>query len=122
MEKSKLKSFKRNRVKRRVRAKISGTATKPRLSVFKSDKHIYAQIIDDTANVTLAFVSTLNKELQEAVKGERGLAKANAVGKAIAEKAKELGLSELVFDRNGFGYHGRIKAVAEGARDNGIKI
>lgn len=122
MEKSKLKSFKRDRVKRRVRAKLSGTADRPRLSVFKSDKHMYAQLIDDSANKTLAFVSTLSKELREATKGERGLVKANAVGKAIAEKAKELGLTELVFDRNGFGYHGRIKAVAEGARDNGIKI
>lgn len=122
MEKSKLKSFKRDRVKRRVRAKITGTADRPRLSVFKSDKHMYAQLINDDANETLAFVSTLSKEIKEATKGERGLVKANAVGKAIADKAKELGLSELVFDRNGFGYHGRIKAVAEGARDNGIKI
>jgi large subunit ribosomal protein L18 len=122
MEKSKLKAFKRDRIKRRVRAKVNGTAEKPRLSVFKSDKHMYAQLIDDDAQKTLAFVSTLSKEVKESTNGERGLVKASAVGKAIAEKAKELGINNMVFDRNGFGYHGRIKAVADGAREIGIKI
>ena len=104
---------------RRVRGKISGTAARPRLDVFRSAKHIYAQIIDDEAGVTLAAASTMDKDFN----GYGGNVEAAAqVGKNIAAKALEKGITEVVFDRGGFVYHGRVKAVAEGAREGGLKL
>ncbi len=104
---------------RRVRGKISGTAARPRLDVFRSAKHIYAQIIDDEKGVTLAAASTLDKEFS----GNGGnIDAATQVGKNIAKKALEKGIEEVVFDRGGFVYHGRVKAVAEGAREGGLKL
>lgn len=104
---------------KRVRKKISGTSERPRLRVFKSAKHIYAQIIDDTAGQTLVAMSTRNKglDLSEAT-GKIG--KARQVGLALAQSAKEKGIASVVFDRGGFLYHGRIKAVSEGAREGGL--
>jgi large subunit ribosomal protein L18 len=110
----------RTRVKRRLRSKIQGTAERPRLLVFKSAKHMYAHIIDDVANKTLLGISTLNPSLD--LKEKRGLEKAAAIGKAIAEKAKAAGIEMVVFDRNGYKYHGRIKAVADGAREGGLNF
>ncbi len=110
---------KANRVKRhkRVRAKISGTAQCPRLNVFRSAKHIYAQLIDDTAGVTLCSASTLEKGFE----GFGGNAEAaKKVGLALAEKAKDKGITEAVFDRSGYVYHGRVAALAEGAREGGL--
>lgn len=112
---------KADRVKKRlrVRAKISGTAQRPRLSVFRSAKNIYAQIIDDVAGVTLASASTLDKGFE----GFGGnVAAAKKVGLAVAEAAKAKGIEEVVFDRGGFVYHGRVAAVAEGAREGGLKF
>ena len=104
---------------RRVRGKISGTAERPRLDVFRSAKHIYAQIIDDVAGVTLVSASSMDKDFE----GAGGNIEAAAqVGKKIAEKALAKGISEVVFDRGGFVYHGRVKAVAEGAREGGLKL
>ena len=100
----------------RVRNKISGTSERPRLVVFRSLKHIYAQLVDDAANRTLATVSDLG--IEEGKKGER----AEAVGKMIAERAKSAGISRVVFDRAGYRYHGRIKAVADGARKGGLEF
>lgn len=100
----------------RVRNKISGTSERPRLVVFRSLKHIYAQLVDDSANRTLATVSDLG--IAEGKKGER----AEAVGKMIAERAKTAGISRVVFDRAGYRYHGRIKAVADGARKGGLEF
>jgi large subunit ribosomal protein L18 len=109
--------------KLRVRAKISGTATRPRLSVFRSDSHIYAQLIDDVASKTLAASSDLKLTKSEE-SGERKakVAAAYAVGKTLAEAAKALGIVKVVFDRNGFKYTGRITAVADGARDGGLEF
>lgn len=110
---------KANRIKRhkRVRAKISGTAQCPRLNVFRSAKHIYAQLIDDTAGVTLCSASTLEKGFE----GFGGNAEAaKKVGLALAEKAKDKGITEAVFDRSGYVYHGRVAALAEGAREGGL--
>ena len=104
---------------RRVRGKISGTAARPRLDVFRSAKHIYAQIIDDVAGVTLVSASTMDKDF-EGVGGN--VEAATQVGKKIAEKALAKGIEEVVFDRGGFVYHGRVKAVAEGAREGGLKL
>ncbi len=104
---------------RRVRGKISGTAQRPRLNVFRSSKHIYAQIIDDEAGVTLVAASTMDKDFN----GYGGnIEAANQVGKNIAEKALQKGITEVVYDRGGFVYHGRVKALAEGAREGGLKL
>lgn len=103
----------------RVRNKISGTAARPRLNVFRSTKHIYAQLIDDVAGVTLASASSMEKGF-EGFGGNKEAAK--KVGMAIARKAQEKGISEIVFDRSGYIYHGRVKELAEGAREGGLKF
>ena len=103
----------------RVRKKISGTAARPRLNVFRSAKHIYAQLIDDVAGVTLASASSMEKGF-EGFGGNKEAAK--TVGMGIAQKAQEKGISEIVFDRSGYIYHGRVKELAEGAREGGLKF
>lgn len=108
----------RARIKRRIRKIISGTATKPRLSVYRSNKEIYAQIIDDVNGVTLASVSSRDTDIKASSKAEA----ATAVGKAIAEKATKAGLEKVAFDRNGYLYHGRVKVLAEAAREAGLKF
>ncbi len=111
----------RERRRRRVRAKVSGTPERPRLNVFRSLKHIYAQVIDDTVGHTLAAASSLD----EAIRSQQGLKKtekAFAVGKLIAQRALEKGIKKVVFDRAGYRYHGRVKAVAEGAREGGLEF
>ena len=113
------KNVARLRRHRRVRGKISGTAACPRLDVFRSSKHIYAQLIDDVAGVTLAAASSMDKGFE----GYGGnIESAGKVGKAIAEKALEKGIKKVVFDRGGFVYHGRVKALAEGAREGGLEL
>lgn len=104
---------------KRVRAKISGTPEMPRLNVFRSEANIYAQVIDDVNGVTLASASSLDK----AIEGYGGnIAAATAVGKLVAECAKAKGIETVVFDRGGYLYHGRVKALAEGAREGGLKF
>ena len=110
---------KRDRIKRRVRGKISGTSSAPRLSVYKSNKEIYAQLIDDKEGKTLVSASSREKGVD--AKGTKTEVAA-AVGKKIAEKAKAAGFEKIVFDRNGFVYHGRVKALADGAREGGLKF
>ena len=103
----------------RVRNRVSGTAQRPRLNVFRSLAHIYAQVIDDEKGMTLAAASSLDKDFD----GKGGnIAAAKAVGAAIAKKALEKGISEVVFDRGGYIYHGRVKALAEAAREGGLKF
>lgn len=104
---------------RRVRGKVSGTAERPRLNVFRSAKNIYAQIIDDVAGVTLAAASTLDKEFT-GNGGNKDAAK--QVGELIAKRAAEKGITEVVFDRGGYIFHGRVKELAEGAREGGLKF
>jgi large subunit ribosomal protein L18 len=115
-----VKVERRQRIKYGIRQKISGTALKPRLSVFRSNLDIYAQLIDDENGVTLAAASSKDKEVlaQKVNKSEKG----KLVGEAIAKKAIALGLTTCVFDRGGYLYHGRVKAVAEGAREGGLKF
>ena len=112
------KTTRRQNIRYRIRAKIAGTAQKPRLSVFRSNTEIYAQLIDDDNASTLAAASSRDKDIaaQKAPKIEKG----KLVGEAIARKAKELGIENVVFDRGGNLYHGRVKAVAEGAREGGL--
>jgi len=108
--------------RRRVRTKVRGRPERPRLSVFRSARHIYAQVVDDGSNRTLVTASTLSKELKGALKGGGNKSAAVAVGKLVAEKSLAAGISQVVFDRNGFLYHGRIKALAEAARGAGLKF
>lgn len=110
----------RNKIKASIRRNVSGTAEKPRLSVFRSNKQISAQVIDDVAGVTLASASSMVKEIA-GVK-ETKIQKAEKVGEQIAKVALEKGISEVVFDRNGFLYHGRVKALADAARKGGLKF
>lgn len=118
-DKNIFKAVKRARIKMRVRKNLTGTAEKPRLSVYRSLNHIYAQIIDDNAGKTLAAASSMSDE----VKKEGGkVSVSKAIGLSIAKAAKAKGIETVVFDRNGFKYHGRIKAVADGAREGGLKF
>jgi large subunit ribosomal protein L18 len=110
----------RRRRHARVRRKVVGTAERPRLSVFRSLQHIYAQVIDDTSGRTLVAASTLDSKLREEIGKLDVQEQAKAVGRAIAERAKAAGIEQVVFDRGGYPYHGRIKAVAEGSREAGL--
>ena len=114
------KSKRRNRIHTGIRAKVTGTANRPRMTVFRSNKDIYVQLIDDSSSHTLASASSKEKEIVS-VKGSK-VTKAKAVGTAIAKKATTAGINNVVFDRGGFLYHGRIKALAEGAREGGLKF
>ncbi len=113
--KEKLRSLSRRH--RRVRKKVIGTTERPRLAVFRSNRHIYAQLVDDFAGRTLAAASTLKD-----ANGDDPKAQAKAVGTAIAKRAKEAGVTKVAFDRGGFQYHGRVQAVAEGAREGGLEF
>jgi len=106
--------------KKRIRKKLSGTQARPRLSVFRSAKHIYAQIIDDTSGNTIVSASSAEKAVAGQSGGEKKTVTASLVGKVIAARAIEKGYKKVVFDRNGFLYHGRIKAVSDGAREAGL--
>ncbi len=107
----------------RLRAKVSGTPERPRLSVFRSLHHIYAQVIDDTQGITLAAASTVDPELREQVNGKGGnIEAAKVVGTAIAQKAIAKGIKQVVFDRGGQIYHGRVKALASSARESGLEF
>ena len=108
----------RQRIKHRIRKIVSGTTSKPRLSVFRSNKEIYAQLIDDISGTTLASVSSRDKAIAAGSKGEVAV----AVGKGIAEAASKAGVESCAFDRNGYLYHGRVKALAEAAREAGLKF
>ncbi len=106
----------------RVRAKVAGTSSSPRLCIFRSLNHIYAQVIDDSRGHTLASASTLNPEIKGEADGKVKAAKAELVGSLVAERALSGGISQVVFDRGGYKYHGRVKALAEAARQKGLKF
>ena len=111
----------RERRKQSIRKDIAGTAARPRLTVFRSNKHIYAQVIDDERDLALASVSTLSPSIAEAVKAaESKVERAAAVGRALGEACKAKGIEQVVFDRNGYIYHGRVQAVADAAREAGL--
>ena len=112
------KRARRLRIRRGIRRKISGSSERPRLSVFKSNKGIYAQLIDDQNGNTLAYSSS--REIGQ--DGKRNIEVSKTVGKTLAEKAKGLGIETVVFDRGGYPYHGRVKALAEGVREGGLKF
>jgi large subunit ribosomal protein L18 len=114
------KQERRYRIKKRIRKIVSGTAERPRLNVFRSNKQIYAQLIDDHSGRTLVAVSSLNKDFVSTVGTKTEMAA--VIGKAIAEKALAAGYASVVFDRNGYLYHGRVKQLAEAAREGGLKF
>lgn len=106
----------------RVRKKITGTAERPRLNVFRSSKHIYAQLIDDVAGVTIVAASTVDKELSEGITNGANVESARKVGELVAKRAKDKGYTSVVFDRGGYLYHGRIQALADAAREAGLEF
>ncbi|HEX4825755.1 MAG TPA: 50S ribosomal protein L18 [Candidatus Polarisedimenticolaceae bacterium] len=112
----------RRRIRYRIRKRLAGTGARPRLAIFRSDKHIYAQAIDDAGGTTLAAASTLDKDVKGRVKRGGNVDAAKAVGTSIAGKLKEKGIEVVVFDRGGYLYHGRIKALADAAREAGLKF
>jgi large subunit ribosomal protein L18 len=114
------KEYRRNRIKQRIRKVVSGSAQRPRLSVFRSNKDIYAQLIDDHTGKTIVAASSSEKDIADA-KGTK-IDQAKLVGKAIAEKAVKAGVSSVCFDRNGYLYHGRVKALADSAREAGLQF
>lgn len=122
MDKSKAKAAGLARRQRRVRGKVSGTAERPRLRVTRTNMHIYAQLIDDVAGVTLASASSIDGELRSALSSGSNSDAARAVGSALGRRAIAAGISEVVFDRGGRLYHGRVAALAEGAREAGLKF
>ncbi len=105
---------------KRMRNNLNGTSEKPRFDVFRSSKHIYVQVIDDTQGVTLASASSAEKEIKEAISGKTKTEAAKIIGQIAAERAKAKGIEKVVFDRGGYIYHGRVKAVADGAREAGL--
>ena len=122
MELTSVKEARRTKRRGRIRSRITGTAARPRLSVFKSLNHIYVQVIDDENGRTVAHASSRDKECLEKVKTGGNVVAAKLVGTLIATRLKEKGLQEVVFDRGGYPYHGRVKAVAEAARETGLKF
>lgn len=120
MRKNRIKTERRNKIRRRIRSTIRGTAERPRLSIFKSNKHIYLQLINDRENVTLFSVSTKTADLQKDLKGKAAVESAGVIGKALAEQAVDQGITKVVFDRSGYKYHGVVKSAADGAREGGL--
>src|ERR1051326_894008 len=112
----------RLRIHKRIRKKVSGTDTRPRLCVFRSNKHIYAQIVDDSKGATLTAASTLDADAKAHVKNGGNVAAAKAVGKIVAQRALEKGIQSVLFDRGGYIYHERVKALADAAREAGLKF
>ena len=119
---TKQKQLSRQKRHFRLRKKIKGTAERPRLAVFRSNRYVYAQIIDDVAGVTLLAASSVEKELKDKYKGSVNKEAAAAVGKLISERAQAKGIKSVVFDRGGFMYHGRIKSLADAARESGLEF
>ncbi len=112
----------RTRIKRRIRKIVEGTAQRPRMTVYRSNKSIYVQLIDDASGKTLASASSLDKDLASQCSGKNKIEQASIVGEAIAKKSTANGIETVVFDRNGYLYHGRVKALADAARNNGLKF
>ena len=112
----------RLRIHERIRKRLEGSPSRPRLAVFRSNKHIYAQVIDDSKGATLTAASSLDVDAKKDVKNGGNIAAAKAVGKLVAERAKQKGIDAVLFDRGGYLYHGRVKALAEAAREAGLKF
>ena len=117
-----IRTVSRLKRKKRIRKRLAGTAERPRMSVFRSSKHIYVQLVDDIKGETLIAASSVEKAVRDMPKFESKVAMAGHIGKLLAERAKEKGIETVVFDRNGFLYHGRVQALSSGAREAGLKF
>ena len=115
-------NIRRDKTKARIRGRVSGTPERPRLTIYKSLKRIYVQAVDDTQGITLAAASSLEKDLRGSLKNGANIEAAKAVGASIAARLKEKGITAVVFDRNGYVYHGRVKALADSAREAGLQF
>ena len=116
------KTDRRQRIQYRIRKRVSGTPERPRMAVYRSNKQIYVQLIDDVAGVTLASASSVDQNLAQFVKGKSGVEVAKLVGKLAAERAIEKGVSQVAFDRGGYLYHGKVKSLADAAREGGLNF
>jgi large subunit ribosomal protein L18 len=116
------KQEQRARRKARIRVRVEGTPDRPRLTVFRSNKHIYAQVIDDVTQQSLVVVSTLSKDVKTSLEGQDKTGRSKVIGAAIAAACKGKGITKVVFDRNGYAYHGRVSALAEAAREAGLEF
>jgi len=122
MRKNRIKTERRNKIRKRIRATITGTAERPRLAVFKSSKHIYLQLINDRENATITSVSSLSSDLKGELDDKSKIEAANLIGKALAKTALDMGIKKVVFDRGGYKYHGVVKSAADGAREGGLDL
>ncbi|MEX0823694.1 MAG: 50S ribosomal protein L18 [Balneolaceae bacterium] len=122
MKKNKVKTERRNKIRRRIRSTIRGTAERPRLCVFKSSKNVYLQLINDRENATILAVSTKTADLQKELNDKTAVESAEIIGEALAKAAVDQGVKKVVFDRSGYKYHGIIKAAADGARKGGLDL
>lgn len=122
MDKNRAKAAAISKKRRRIRKKISGSSNRPRLSIYRSEKHIYGQLIDDEAGRTVLSCSSIAKDLKPGLSGKNAVEVAEAVGQALAEKAQAAGITQAVFDRGGRRYAGRVKALADGARSKGLQF
>lgn len=120
MKKNKVKTERRNKIRRRIRSTITGTAERPRLAVFKSSKHVYLQLINDRESVTITSVSSVSTDLQDELADKSKMEAAELIGETLAKTALDMGIKKVVFDRGGYKYHGIIKSAAEGARKGGL--
>ncbi len=122
MEKNKFKRERRNKIRRRIRSTIKGTSERPRLSIFKSSKNVYLQLINDIDGATLASTSTLSKSLKKDLEDKSSTESAEIIGEELAKSAIDKGIKKVVFDRSGYKYHGVVKAAADGARKGGLDL
>lgn len=122
MEKNKFKRERRNKIRRRIRSTIKGTSERPRLSIFKSSKNVYLQLINDIDGATLASTSTLSKSLKKDLEDKTSTESAEIIGEELAKSAIDKGIKKVVFDRSGYKYHGVVKAAADGARKGGLDL
>jgi large subunit ribosomal protein L18 len=116
------KNIRRQRIHTRIRSRVRGLATVPRLNIYRSLKHIYANVVDDARGQTLLSASSVDKEVRQTMKTGGNVAGAKVIGKILAERAKAAGITKVVFDRGGYAYHGRVKALADAAREAGLKF
>ena len=122
MDRNRFKKERRNKIRRRVRSTIRGTSDRPRLAIYKSNKHVYLQLIDDLKGVTLLGLSSESEGIRDEVKGKGGVEQANVLGREIAKAALDQGIDKAVYDRSGYKYHGVVKAAAEAAREGGLDL
>lgn len=120
MKKNRVKTERRNKIRRRIRSTITGTAERPRLAVFKSSKHVYLQLINDRDSVTITSVSSISTDLQDDLADKSKMEAAKLIGETLAKTALDMGIKKVVFDRGGYKYHGIIKSAADGARSGGL--